>query len=58
MKTEVEIEERIAELEKRVKKPWSSDPTKCLTFEEHNRLEIQIDTLHWVLVKGYTIWLE
>ena len=55
MKTEAKIEERIAELEWRILHPAAFAP---YTKEEITRMETQLDTLKWVLVKGYTIWLE
>ena len=50
MKPEAKIEKKVAELKGRRGKPMS--------FEEFNKLETQIDTLQWVLVEGFTIWLD
>ena len=62
MKTEAKIEERIAKLKKRRLEIISSNPVSedshISTLKEFTRLNAQIDTLKWVLVKGYTIWLE
>ena len=52
MKTKAEIEKRIEEL--KVKR----DSSEHRTFEEQDKLDTQIDTLEWVLISGYSIWLD